>query len=72
VQRRLKLGTRTLAGRTVRCFGAHTATVKLKPSKTLARALTKGRGSVKATLTVRMADFGQPARTVRRTITLRR
>ena len=75
VQRKLKLGKRTLAGRSVRCFGAHTATVKLKPSKSLARRLTQGRRSlrsVKATLTVRMADLGQPARTVKRTITLRR
>jgi hypothetical protein len=74
-RRKLRLSTRTLAGRTVRCFGAHTATVVLKPSKALARRLTAGRRSVRSvrlTLTVRMADFGQPARTVKRTITLRR
>ena len=70
--RKLKLGSRTLGSRDVRCFGAHTATVTLKPSKALARKLAKGKGSIKLQLSVRMLDFGSPARTTTKTITLRR
>jgi hypothetical protein len=73
-RRKLRLGKRTLATRNVRCFGAHTAAVTLKPSKAVARRLTSGRRSVRGvqlTLTVRMADLGRPARTVKRTISLR-
>ena len=73
--RRLGLGKRTLARRSVRCWGAHTATVRLKPSKALARKLLGGRNgprTVKLKLTVQMLDFGKPAQTTTRTITLRR
>ena len=72
--RKLKLGKRTLASKTVRCFGAHTATVKLKPSKSLVRKLrrgAKGKRTVKLQLAVRMLDFGKPAQSISKTITLR-
>ena len=70
--RKLKLGRRTLKSTSVRCWGAHTATVTLKPSKSLGRKLAKGKGSVKLQLAVRMLDFGKPAQTITKTITLRR
>jgi glucose/arabinose dehydrogenase/type 1 glutamine amidotransferase/PKD repeat protein len=73
--RRLGLATRTLKSRSVRCWGAHTATVTLKPSKALARKLAgKGKGprTVKLRLSVQMLDFGKPAQTIGRTITLKR
>jgi hypothetical protein len=73
--RRLGLATRTVKSRSVRCWGAHTATVTLKPSKALARKLAgKGKGprTVKLRLSVQMLDFGKPAQTIGRTITLKR
>jgi glucose/arabinose dehydrogenase/type 1 glutamine amidotransferase len=69
--RKLKLGSRTIRSRDVRCYGAHTATVTLKPSKSVARKLAKGKGSIKLQLSVRMLDFGSPAKTTTKTITLR-
>jgi hypothetical protein len=72
VARKLRLGSRTLDRATVRCYGAHTATVTLKPSGSLARKLRKGRGSIKLQLSVQMLDFGSPAKTTTKTITLRR
>ena len=33
--RKLQLGRRTVASRSVRCYGEHTATVTLKPAKAL-------------------------------------
>ena len=72
--RRLGLGRRTLAQRDVRCYGRHTATVRLKPARSIMRKLRKGVRSnhtVKLRLTVAMADFGRPAQEARKTITLR-
>ena len=72
--RKLKLGRRTVASRGVRCYGAHTATVTLKPAKALRRKLVKGaRGSrsVRLTLTVRMADVPKPATSTRKAVVLR-
>ena len=52
------------ASRSVRCYGAHTATVRLKPSKALMRKLAAGaarqRHGPSSTLTVKMADLGKP------------
>ena len=70
--RKLKLGSRTIKARDVRCYGAHTATVTLKPSKRVARKLRRGKGSVRLRLAVQMLDFGKPAQTATKTITLRR
>ena len=72
--RKLKLGRRTVASRGVRCYGAHTATVTLKPSKSLRKKLVKGaRGSrsVRLTLAVQMADIPKPATSTRETVVLR-
>jgi hypothetical protein len=69
--RKLKLGSRTIRSRDVRCWGAHTATVTLKPTKSIARKLAKGKGSIKLQLSVRMLDFGSPAKTTTKTILLR-
>ena len=72
--RSLELGRRTLAQRDVRCYGEHTATVRLKPSRSIMRKLRKGaRGkrTVKLRLAVRMVDFGRPAQEAAKTITLR-
>jgi glucose/arabinose dehydrogenase/type 1 glutamine amidotransferase len=74
VARKLKLASRTIARRDVRCYGEHSATVRLRASKATRRKLVKGaRGSrtVKLLLTTTMVDLGQPAKTVRRTVTVR-
>ena len=50
----------------MRCYGEHTATVRLKPSKALLRKLRKGTAgskSVKLTVAVAMEDLGGPAQT---------
>jgi hypothetical protein len=72
--RRLKLGRRTLDAGDVRCWGPHTARVTLKPSKALARKLARRGGprNVKMTLAVQMRDWGKPATTQKKTITLKR
>ena len=72
--RRAGLSTRTLIDRDVRCYGEHTATVRLKPSRATARKLrraARGKRTVRLEVRVRMVDLGQPAQTARRTITLR-
>ena len=63
--RGLRLKSTTLARGTVRCAGAGTRTVTLKPSKAAGRALKAGRRAVKATLELR---FGGERRT--KTLTL--
>ncbi|HEX7223720.1 MAG TPA: family 16 glycoside hydrolase, partial [Candidatus Limnocylindrales bacterium] len=56
--RTLKVGKRTVKATTVRCYGAHTAKVRLKPSKSLKRKLDAwrkretGPRSLKLTVTV--------------------
>jgi hypothetical protein len=52
--RGLKLTSTTLARAGVRCTGAGTRTVTLKPSRAARRALAAGRRAVKATLDVRL------------------
>jgi type 1 glutamine amidotransferase len=64
--RRLGLRSRVLASRTVRFPGAGTKTVRIRPSRAVARRL----GRVKATLELRLRDAAGNARTVRRTIVL--
>ena len=58
----------------VKCWGPHTARVTLKPSSAIAKALARKGGpkSVKLTLSVQMRDWGKPATTTKKTITLRR
>jgi hypothetical protein len=56
VARRLGLRSRTLVGRSVRCSNDFGISVKLKPSRAVARKLTKARGSFAATLTLRMGS----------------
>jgi hypothetical protein len=71
VARRLALGRRMLASRSVRCFGAETRTVTLKPSTALGRKLVRSRRNVKVALQVRMRDEGKTT-TITRSVTLRR
>jgi hypothetical protein len=52
--RGLRLKSTTLARGAVRCAGAGTRTVTLKPSKAAGRALKAGRRAVKATLDLRL------------------
>jgi hypothetical protein len=74
--RSLELGKRTVKAGAVRCYGAHTAKVKLKPSKSLKRKLAawrkrgSGASSLKLTLTVKMTDLGQPTQTLKKRITI--
>ena len=70
---RSRLGRRTVSDRDVRCFGAHTATVRLKPSRSTARKLRRRPGQAHRAAPGRGADgrLGKPAQTAHRTITLR-
>ena len=74
--RTVKVGKRTVKSASVRCYGAHTATVKLKPSKSLKRKLNRwrkrgaGARTLKLTLTVKITDLGRPAQTLKETITI--
>ena len=52
--RGLRLKSTTLARGTVRCAGAGSRTVTLKPSKAARRALATSRRAVKATLDLRL------------------
>ena len=72
--RRLGLRSRKLAERDVRCYGEHTATVRLKPGKAALRKLRKGAAGdkrVQLKVTVKMEDLGKPAQTANATVTLR-
>jgi PKD repeat protein len=67
VARKLKLhGTRTLAAADVRCESGGTMTVYLQPGKKVRKALAKSKGSVKATLTLRMGAVRDSAAVVLR------
>ena len=73
VRRKLKLGSSTLGRADVRCWGPHSARLRLKPSKRVARSLAR-KGvprSVKMRVEVQMRDWGRPATTLRKTVTLR-
>jgi hypothetical protein len=73
-RKRLKLKSATLGSTDVRCWGPHTATVSFKPSSAIARALARkgGPASVKLTVSVQMRDWGKPATTLRKSVTLKR
>ncbi len=68
----LRLRSATLARGTVRCTGAGSTKVTLKPSKTVRRALNASRRTVKATLRVRLRTAGERATQSTRTVTLAR
>ena len=69
-----KLSSATLDSSDARCYGPHTVKVTLKPSSALAKSLARKGGPkrVKLTLSVQMRDWGKPATTVKKTITLTR
>ena len=66
------LKSTTLARGTVRCVGAGSRTVTLKPSKGARRALKASRRAVTATLRVRLRTPGERATQSARTLTLAR
>jgi PKD repeat protein len=72
IRRSLRLKSATLARRTVRCAGAGSESIVLKPSKTVRRVLARAKGSVKATLSVQLRAAGGPATQSKRTLTLKR
>ena len=69
--RGLHLGGATLATKAVRCTGAGSRTVTLKPSRKVSRRLARARGSVNVTLSVRLRAPGEPRKTTTRRLTLR-
>ena len=73
-RKRLKLKSTTIDSEDVKCWGPHSVQVTLKPSSSIAKALARKGGpkSVKLTLAVQMRDWGKPATTTKKTITLRR
>jgi hypothetical protein len=73
-RKRLKLSSTTIDSEDVTCYGPHTATVTLKPSSAISRALARKGGpkSVKLTVSVQMRDWGKSASTTTKKITLRR
>ncbi|RKQ87552.1 glucose/sorbosone dehydrogenase [Solirubrobacter pauli] len=73
-RKRLKLKRTTIDSESVKCWGPHSVQVTLKPSSTIAKALARKGGpkSVKLTVSVQMRDWGKPATTRTKTITLRR
>jgi PKD repeat protein/glucose/arabinose dehydrogenase/type 1 glutamine amidotransferase len=72
--RKLKLRGTTLTSRSAKCWGPHSITVALKPSKALRKALARKGGPkrVKLTLSVEMRVFGKTPQRYRKTITLKR
>ena len=59
LRKQLGLKSGTLAASAVKCAGAGSKTVKLKPSKAVQRALKKAKGSVKVTLGVSLRATGR-------------
>ena len=70
LRKRLGLKTGTLAASAVKCAGAGSKTVKLKPSKAVQRALKKANGSVKVKLDVSLRARGESAKKATRAVTL--
>jgi hypothetical protein len=70
------LGTsrRTLAAEDAQCYGAHSLSVRLKPSRALARKLARHGGprTIALRLSVQMHDFGRAPQKLHKTITLKR
>jgi hypothetical protein len=67
-----QLGRRTLASRSIACFGAESASVTLKVPKSVAKKLRKAKKAVKLKLTVAMGEAGGKPTTTTRSITLKR
>ena len=63
VARKLKLKTSTLARKVLRCDGGR-ATVSLKPSAAVRKALARSKTSVRAKLTLRMTGAATDTQTV--------
>ena len=72
LRKRLGLRSGTLATSAVKCAGAGSKTIKLKPSKAVQRALKKAKGSVKVTLGVSLRAPGESAKKATRAVTLAR
>ena len=72
LRKQLGLKSATLAASAVKCAGAGSKTVKLKPSKAVQRALKKAKGSVKVTLGVSLRAKGEAAKKATRAVTLSR
>jgi hypothetical protein len=64
VARRLGLASRVLATRTVRCGDEGRASVTLQPGRKAKRALARSKGSVAATLVLRMAGAADDRKSV--------
>ena len=69
--RKLGLKSTTLASRAVRCRQPGSASVTLKPSRKVRRALSKTRGTVKVTLAVRMTAPGESPTSASRKLSLK-
>jgi plastocyanin len=69
--RKLGLERTTIASKRVRCGGEDRVTARLKPSRSIARALRKARGSVNAKLTITMG-VGDVASSSSRQLVLKR
>ena len=72
LRKQLRLKSATLPATAVKCAGAGSKTVKLKPSKAVQRALKKAKGSVKVTLGVSLRAKGEATKTATRAVTLSR
>ena len=72
VARKLRLGRRVLAAGSFRLRAESTRTLRLKPGRKLARALERGRGSVTATVELRLVDGDGNVRRITRRVVLRR
>ena len=64
VAKRLKLASRTLAKSTVRCGDEGRATLTLKPSAKVRKALARTRKSITATLSLRLPGAATDTQTV--------
>jgi hypothetical protein len=69
--RKLGLKRTTIASKPVRCGGDDRVTARLKPSRSVARALRKARGSVSAKVTITMG-VGDVASSSSRRLVLKR
>jgi hypothetical protein len=60
------------ARRAIECSGSGRESVRLKPSRKVAKALRRSRKAVEATLKVRLTALGEAPRMRTRSVTLRR
>jgi beta-xylosidase len=70
VAKKLKLKSTTLAGGSIRCGAEGRGTLTLKPSSAVRNALSKAKGSIEATLTLRLTGTAGAARDTQ-TVTFR-